>query len=641
MTMFLLIAAGTLPWIFLIDAVWGDDDSNDDHHEENTDPTDPIYPTDETDPTDVTDETDPTDVTDETDPTDVTDETDPTNVTDETDPTDTTSPTDATASLAADVLWGGPGNDTIDGLQGDDTILGWAGDDRLFGNEGADVIYGGAGNDLIVPDHNYYVSPGDDDFVNAGDGDDTIWGDSVTNDTLLGGAGNDSISGQGTLHGNQGDDTLRGAHDSHLYGDDGDDILMMGVGDRNFSAYDNVLTPTAGRMDGGSGNDTLVSGDHNTLTGGEGEDTFELWSRSSAIYNPDLISDELPPTIMDLTAQDHVSFLLDGGYRPEDIRFEPAANGNVRVYGDFHNDDDTTTSVLLAYLRTPGEGYEAAFADALEGRNFTLDDVTSTGEGTASIAGGIGHDTISVFGISDEDLDYLDYEWDSSDDLSDGPAILDIRVEGGGGDDSITVGLGADTALGGEGNDTIDGFDALYHWDDPVLIDAIYRADLINGGAGDDSLIGGDLGAVGQAGDTLIGGAGDDTLLGQNQGMTITMTGGAGADHFVAAGSVEGPWGALFAEVYTPDGDPIEITDFRIGEDVLEVTGVAGIRSVSLTQTADGDTVVRVDYDYDIVTRSGEISTETVTGYNAANLFVLRGVTGATVEDLFGGNPAG
>lgn len=534
MTMFLLIAAGTLPWIFLIDAVWGDDTSNDDHHEENTDPTDPIYPTDEIDPTDVTDETDPTDETDVSDGDDGTD--------------------------GDDLLWGTDDSDTLYGFAGDDYFYGFSGDDSLFGGDG-------------------------DDWLNGGDGADWVEG----------GAGNDTLVA-----------TSYGGADT-MFGNEGGDIFEINIG----------------------------SASHTT-----DPDTGETIWDLSGLQHAEV------PVIGDLTPEDSVilaSWVYDTP--PASIRFEAVegAEDQVNVIADFQTGTDAITSITLARLDSPQTGYESSFTGRVEKmETYSLSDVTSTGEGTASLAGGDEYDRISLSEVSSEDLDYIVYEWDSSDDPSEWLGTLDIRVEGGGGDDRISLGLGADTALGGEGNDTIDGLDEYYDLVSyPVEVYEIYHADLIDGGAGDDSLIGGDLGEVGQAGDTLIGGEGDDTLVGDNRGMTITMTGGAGEDHFVTAGSVEGPWGALYREVYTPDGDPIEITDFRIGEDVLEVTGVDSITSVSLEQTADGDTVVRVNYTYHFQARSGEMTTETVTWNNGEDLFVLRGVTGATVEDLFGGNPAG
>ena len=44
-----------------------------------------------------------------------------------------------------DYIDAGDGNDTVHGQGGDDTLIGGAGDDLLYGGEGADSISGGAG----------------------------------------------------------------------------------------------------------------------------------------------------------------------------------------------------------------------------------------------------------------------------------------------------------------------------------------------------------------------------------------------------------------------------------------------------------------------------------------------------------------
>ena len=50
---------------------------------------------------------------------------------------------------AHEVLFGTDYDDWIDAGDGDDTIYGGAGNDILDGKSGADHVYGGAGNDLI------------------------------------------------------------------------------------------------------------------------------------------------------------------------------------------------------------------------------------------------------------------------------------------------------------------------------------------------------------------------------------------------------------------------------------------------------------------------------------------------------------
>ncbi|MBO0131658.1 Ig-like domain-containing protein [Agrobacterium burrii] len=112
-------------------------------------------------------------------------------------------------------------------------------------------------------------------------------------------------------------------------------------------------------------------------------------------------------------------------------------------------------------------------------------------------------------------------------------------VEGGNGDDMLIGtsrkdmlegGDGDDTMVAGEGNDMVDAGAG----NDRVL--AGEGNDVIDGGAGNDVLMGGsgnDVISGGAGNDTLNGGAGDDTLSGGTG--NDTLTGGSGADTFVFA----------------------------------------------------------------------------------------------------------
>jgi Ca2+-binding RTX toxin-like protein len=131
------------------------------------------------------------------------------------------------------------GNDMLDGGAGDDILVGDGGDDQLAGGTGADTIYGdrqnlaeaahgtdrldgGDGNDILYGQggNDIVVGGNGDDYI---DGDDAIVSESVQgNDTLDGGAGNDSIRGRGgndILIGGTGVDALDGGlgNDEYRY----------------------------------------------------------------------------------------------------------------------------------------------------------------------------------------------------------------------------------------------------------------------------------------------------------------------------------------------------------------------------------------------------------------------------------------
>jgi Ca2+-binding RTX toxin-like protein len=86
-----------------------------------------------------------------------------------------------------DVLDGGDGNDVLWGDVGSDQLFGGSGDDALAGGEGADLLDGGAGADILEG------GDGDDTMLGGG-GDDHLLGGSGA-DVLKGGAGSDLLEG--------------------------------------------------------------------------------------------------------------------------------------------------------------------------------------------------------------------------------------------------------------------------------------------------------------------------------------------------------------------------------------------------------------------------------------------------------------
>lgn len=135
------------------------------------------------------------------------------------------------------------------------------------------------------------------------------------------------------------------------------------------------------------------------------------------------------------------------------------------------------------------------------------------------------------------------------------------------GDDVVFAGFGSDTVLGGPGNDLIFGAGA-------VSGNGIIRAfradgnDLLLGGPGDDTIDG----SGGR--DTIFGGAGNDLIRGSYD--ADLLTGGPGQDHFAFGLLFSGFEGAPFPAV--PDtgvgeGNRDVVTDFRHGEDVLDLSG--------------------------------------------------------------------
>lgn len=129
------------------------------------------------------------------------------------------------------------------------------------------------------------------------------------------------------------------------------------------------------------------------------------------------------------------------------------------------------------------------------------------------------------------------------------------NLKGTNGNDYITGLKGNDTLVGGNGNDFLTGGDGN---------------DLLQGNNGNDTLTGG------AGNDKLEGGKGDDFLKGGNG--SDRLTGGDGADQFILSSTQTGE----------------TITDFKIDQDILRVTGVASFDDLDITQVS-GNAVIKVE----------------------------------------------
>jgi len=129
------------------------------------------------------------------------------------------------SSEGDDILSGTSDGDDLNGGDGIDQINGYGGDDLLDGGNGDDIAHGGQGNDTLHVD-------GGDDALHGNYGDDTLFGGAGV-DTLFGGLGEDLISGaddtgeRDYINGGDGDDTLvAGANDVLTLGDGEDQVIV-------------------------------------------------------------------------------------------------------------------------------------------------------------------------------------------------------------------------------------------------------------------------------------------------------------------------------------------------------------------------------------------------------------------------------
>ncbi|MEZ8142712.1 hypothetical protein [Enterovibrio sp. FF113] len=424
----------------------------------------------------------------------------------------------STTRAASDII-GTNGNDTLHGDENDnriygldynDTLYGHGGDDELHGGSRSDTLYGGDGNDKLygmtdtAPTGPYYGF----NRLYGESGNDELYG-SLGIDHLYGGLHNDVLygdQGNDSLYGEQGHDTLHGGDGAdRLYGDGGNDTLHGedGIDKLYGGAGDDFLS-------GGEGNDE-ISGDagDDQLEGDSGDDEL-----TGGAGNDILNGGDGDDTLLANVGND----TLYGG------------EGNDKLYGN--EGDDTLNGQ---------NGNDTLFGD--QG-----DDTLFGGNGNNSLDGGSGYDR--AYGASGDDT------------------IIDSELAiGAGGKDIIFANAHtADVAIGGAGNDWVEGFggDLVSGGSGNDVLVSFGKNDTLQGGTGDDVLL-----IEGSTADStrLFGGAGDDYLSGN--GKDQLLIGGSGADIFHFGHSI------LRSEDVIPNETPSighdRIVDFEIGVDTISI----------------------------------------------------------------------
>ena len=396
-----------------------------------------------------------------------------------------------------DRLWGGDGNDELQGGEGNDQLDGGSGNDKLFGQVGNDTLRGGDGDDVLV---GFTMSNEAKQSLAAGESDDDVLSGGNGNDNLYGGVGHDQLMGDA------GDDLLLGddGHD-RLWGGDGKDELQGGTGDD--------------QLDGGDGDDRLFGQVGNdTIWGGAGNDLLMGFTGSNEAKQS-LAAGETDDDILYGGAGSDV---LIGGlgqdtlYGGDDRDELQGGAGDDLLFGDDGNDNlfgQVGNDILYG---GDGDDYLQGFTASNETKQ-TLEAGESDDD---FLYGGAGNDTL-VGGLGN---DYLD-----------GGAGADIMI-GGQGDDVYIVNSVNDTIYekAGEGYDTVitssnyllnanieelrllEGFNI--HGTGNALNNKII-------GNSADNILDGVTGA-----DTMIGGAGNDTYYVDNVGDAVIELNGEGTD---------------------------------------------------------------------------------------------------------------
>ncbi len=417
-----------------------------------------------------------------------------------------------------------------------------------------------------------------------------------------------SLTTSSTVNGSSSSDTIlgQGGNDS-LLGASGADSIIGGAG--NDTILGGFATDTVA---GGLGNDSIVilNGEFiDQVSGDGGTDTLDL----SDISNP--------TEAVNLTLG--VNYTGLGGTRT--LSSIEVVNGT--------QGDDTLNASNQANATINGEGGNDSIIGGLDDQtlnggdgNDTIDGGFAAGSGVSdSISGGAGDD--NLIGANGADT----INGDGNNDIIQGHGGADI-LSGGTGLDTVSyaasssgvnVLLNSSSNTGGHANgDSLSSFEAIMGsaFNDTLNANSL-GSSTINGGAGNDSIIGG------SNAQTLNGGAGNDTIDGgfaAGSGVSDSITGGAGNDNLMGAGN---------ADTINGDGD----NDFIQGNGGADsLNGGTGIDTVSYANSSAGVTVTLNSS----VNTGGDAQGDLLSGFEvltgSGHDDVLNGATGAT--QINGGN---
>ena len=474
-------------------------------------------------------------------------------------------------------------NDTLTGGRGNDTFI----FSTAAGLEGNDVVNGGAGTDTISLTASAAVTAvmtnttNIERIVTTGNGTGnvtvTVLDANITSAVAASGSTAAVAMGSMTMDASSLTNGTAG-----LNYDGSNVTTVTGVG-----KIQNI-TGTAGvdTIIGGSGNDIISGGDAidsitggvgiDNLSGGEGNDTFFVTAANQ------FVGLDAAETVLGGNGDDTLNFSV-GAANIAISAADLAGINSIRTFSITNADSRTASLTLTDAVYTANGAATLAVTNAGTG---TADGISVTASGlsaantltyTASVAhaanesvlGGAGNDTFTFTTAAA------------------GNTLLDANdtINGGAGNDLLTIATATKTLVattltnvtnieritvsgttGGTGLITLDdanfatitgaAISATSLTTGALQITAAAEDDstfVITGGAGNDSIIGGQLA------DTISGGAGSDTITGGL--LADSLSGGAGADNFVFA---------TVAQSSSSNTDTI--SDFVSGSDKLDIT---------------------------------------------------------------------
>jgi Ca2+-binding RTX toxin-like protein len=518
-------------------------------------------------------------------------------------------------------LTGSDFNDTLTGDANGNALDGGAGDDVLIGGAGADTLIGGTGINTAS-------------YASAAAG---VVANLSASSLNTGDAAGDTYSGIENLTGSGFNDTLTGdANGNVLDGGAGDDVLIGGAGADtliggagvNTASYTSAATGVAVSLADSSVNTGDAFGDTyssiENLTGGSFDDTLIGDVNSNALNggagNDTLIGGAGADTLIGGAGIDTASYA--GAVSGVTASLADSSLNSGDAAGDIYNSIENLSGSAFDDILTGDAGNNTLTGGA---GNDTLDG----GVGADTLIGGVGDDTYYVDSSADAIVENANEGTDTvivatasytlSDNLENASAalaasttiignVLDNNLTGNAGNDILIGGAGADVLSGGAGNDTASYATATAGLTASLVDPSVNTGDAagdsyisienLTGGDFDDTLTG-DAGsnvlAGGAGNDALEGGAGDDTL-----------TGGAGHDTLV----------------FRPGSGHDTITDFALGQDVIELHGsifANGSAALAAAMQSGADVVITIDAATSIVLCNVNLADLSASDFNVIN----------------------
>ena len=464
-----------------------------------------------------------------------------------------------TGNALNNTITGNSGNNILNGGAGDDVLIGGVGNDTYIVDSAGDVVTenSGEGIDTIQSTISFDLSVnganienltllGTENLNGTGNAlDNTITGNSGNNvldgkegaDTMIGGAGNDTyyvdnLSDRIIENANEGIDLIF-ASDSFNLANSGvnvENLTLLGTGNISGTGNElaNTITGNSGNntLSGGAGNDTLIGGTgSDTMLGGTGDDTYFVDDAGDVVTENanegiDLIKSTISydlstkgANVENLTLLGTANINGTGNSLSNTIRGNSGDNvldgrgGADRMVGGAGNDTYFVDNIGDVVIEAAAEGTDLVNAsvsfdlsvDGLNVENLTLSgtaNINGTGnelantitgnsgnnrldglQGADTMIGGLGDDTYVV----DDAGDLIVEAFDAGIDTVESSNTFDLSEKGLNVENLTLTGTGNIDGIGNDLNNTIIGNSGNN------ILDGKGGNDVMIGGSGDDT----------------------------------------------------------------------------------------------------------------------------------------------------------